>query len=126
MSYKVYRVAYAGMPRDHHAINVEQNDDESGWLFQVTGDIQNGMSHDDKATKRQRSRTSRLATRAKTSLGKSRLPTLTRSKAYAAPLRPPRSSSTRIPFFRSCLATAKRKKKDTKHTTLRIPQLSPT
>ncbi|SMQ49395.1 unnamed protein product [Zymoseptoria tritici ST99CH_3D7] len=52
MSYKVYRVAYAGMPRDHHAINVEQNDDESGWLFQVTGDIQNGMSHDDKAAKK--------------------------------------------------------------------------
>lgn len=48
MSYNVYRVSYAGLPRDHHAIFVEMNNDQSGWLFQVTGDIQNGMIHNDK------------------------------------------------------------------------------
>lgn len=52
MSYNVYRVSYAGMPRDHHAIFVEKNSDESGWLFQVTGDVQRGMVHDDKAVRR--------------------------------------------------------------------------
>jgi uncharacterized membrane protein len=45
MSYNVYRVAYAGLPRDHHAIFVEINDDQSSHVFQVVGDIQNGMTH---------------------------------------------------------------------------------
>ncbi|KAL2861623.1 hypothetical protein BJX68DRAFT_260435 [Aspergillus pseudodeflectus] len=45
MSYTVYRVASVGMPRDHHAIFVEVNDDQSGHLFQVVGNIQNGMTH---------------------------------------------------------------------------------
>ncbi|CEL05129.1 hypothetical protein ASPCAL06249 [Aspergillus calidoustus] len=40
-----YRVASVGMPRDHHAIFVEVNDDQSGHLFQVVGNIQNGMTH---------------------------------------------------------------------------------
>ena len=52
MSYNVYRVSYAGLPRDHHAIFVEMNNDQSGWLFQVTGDIQNGMKHNDKPAKK--------------------------------------------------------------------------
>jgi hypothetical protein len=52
MSYNVYRVAYAGLPRDHHAIFVEMNDDQSGHIFQVVGDIQNGMTHGHKPGKR--------------------------------------------------------------------------
>ncbi|OAL74792.1 hypothetical protein A7D00_0386 [Trichophyton violaceum] len=46
MSYSVYRVASAGLPRDHHAIFVEtsENGEKTGHLFQVTGNIQNGMS----------------------------------------------------------------------------------
>jgi hypothetical protein len=52
MSYNVYRVTYAGFPCDHHAIFVEMNSDQSGWLFQVTGDIQNGMKHNDKPARK--------------------------------------------------------------------------
>ncbi|KAL4812260.1 hypothetical protein BDW67DRAFT_170432 [Aspergillus spinulosporus] len=52
MSYNVYRVAYAGLPRDHHAIFVEINDDQSGHAFQVVGDIQNGMTHGHKPAKK--------------------------------------------------------------------------
>jgi hypothetical protein len=52
MSYNIYRVSYAGLPRDHHAIFVEMNSDLSGHLFQVTGDIQNGMKHNDKPAKK--------------------------------------------------------------------------
>jgi hypothetical protein len=52
MSYTVYRVSYAGLPRDHHAIFVEMNNDQSGHVFQVTGDIQNGMKHNDKPAKK--------------------------------------------------------------------------
>ncbi|EGD86028.1 hypothetical protein H112_06951 [Trichophyton rubrum D6] len=46
MSYSVYRVASAGLPRDHHAIFVEtsENGEKTGHLFQVKGNIQNGMS----------------------------------------------------------------------------------
>lgn len=50
--YKVYRVVSTGIPLDHHAIFVETKDDQSGWLFQVTGNIQTGMQHDHKPTKR--------------------------------------------------------------------------
>ncbi|EPS28893.1 hypothetical protein POX_f07965 [Penicillium oxalicum] len=52
MSYNVYRVSSAGLPRDHHAIFVDMNDDLSGWLFQVTGNIQNGMKYDHKPSKK--------------------------------------------------------------------------
>ncbi|KAG5290953.1 hypothetical protein I7I50_00866 [Histoplasma capsulatum G186AR] len=52
MSFEVYRVAYAGLPRDHHAIFVVTNDDQSGHLFQVTGNIQNGMTFEDKPGKK--------------------------------------------------------------------------
>lgn len=51
MSYTVYLVAYAGMPRDHHAIFIEENEDKSGRVYQVIGDIQNGMSFDTKPAK---------------------------------------------------------------------------
>ncbi|KAF3900220.1 hypothetical protein GY631_0170 [Trichophyton interdigitale] len=46
MSYAVYRVASAGLPRDHHAIFVEtsENGEKTGHLFQVTGNVQIGMS----------------------------------------------------------------------------------
>lgn len=48
MFYNVYRVAEAGMPRDHHAIFVETTRNSEGHIFQVTGNIQSGMVHDDK------------------------------------------------------------------------------
>lgn len=48
----VYRVSSLGVPMDHHAIFVETEEDQSGWVFQVTGNIQNGMLHDNKPTKR--------------------------------------------------------------------------
>ena len=52
MAYKVYLVAYVGAPRDHHAIFFETESDESGFIYQVVGDIQNGMRHDHKRAKR--------------------------------------------------------------------------
>ncbi|KAI9736739.1 MAG: hypothetical protein M1834_000943 [Cirrosporium novae-zelandiae] len=47
MSYNVYLMRYAGMPRDHLTIFVETNEDgsETGYIYQVTGDIQTGMTH---------------------------------------------------------------------------------
>lgn len=46
MSYKVYRIAETGMPRDHHAIFVETDEDGpgSGHKFHAIGDIQAGMT----------------------------------------------------------------------------------
>lgn len=52
MSYYVYRVAYLGAPRNHHAIFVETSDDGSGVIIHVTGDIQNGMKFEQKAGRR--------------------------------------------------------------------------
>lgn len=52
VSYDVYRVESAGMPRDHHAIFVQTNNDGSGHTFQVTGNIQTGMVYEDKPTER--------------------------------------------------------------------------
>lgn len=52
MSYAVYLVSYLGAPRDHHAIFVETNADHSGFIFQVTGDIQRGMTFGHKPAKR--------------------------------------------------------------------------
>ncbi|KAL4986250.1 hypothetical protein BDW68DRAFT_131047 [Aspergillus falconensis] len=54
MSYNVYRVAYAGLPRDRHAFLVKTNDDQSGHVFQVVGDIQNGMTHGHKPSEEAR------------------------------------------------------------------------
>lgn len=52
MSYNVYRVASVGFPRDHHSIFVETQDDQSGWIFEVVGNIQNGMIHRDTEAKK--------------------------------------------------------------------------
>ncbi|TIA27791.1 hypothetical protein D6C78_11010 [Aureobasidium pullulans] len=52
MSYKVYRISYAGAPRDHHAIFVESKPDQSGQIFQVAGDIQSGMRYESKPAKK--------------------------------------------------------------------------
>lgn len=50
MFYNVYRVSSSGLPRDHHALFVEtNNNDQSGWIFQVTGNIQQGMTYEDKS-----------------------------------------------------------------------------
>lgn len=51
MSFNVYRVSYAGLPRDHHTIFVEKNHGQSGHVFQATEDIPNGMKHEDKPAK---------------------------------------------------------------------------
>ncbi|EAS30404.2 uncharacterized protein CIMG_05883 [Coccidioides immitis RS] len=52
MSYNVYRVSSAGMPRDHHAIFIETNNPAigCGHIYQVTGNIQGGMLYEDKPT----------------------------------------------------------------------------
>lgn len=49
--YKVYVAASAGMPRDHHSLFVETNDPNpgAGHISQVTGNIQNGMTFEDKS-----------------------------------------------------------------------------
>ncbi|EQL36716.1 hypothetical protein BDFG_01686 [Blastomyces dermatitidis ATCC 26199] len=54
MSYAVYRVANLGAPRNHHTIFVETSEDgpETGCLFHVKGDIQNGMSFEDKTIRK--------------------------------------------------------------------------
>ena len=52
MSYKVYLVSYQGLPREHHAIFFETEEDESGFIFQVSGNIQEGMKHDHKRAKK--------------------------------------------------------------------------
>jgi hypothetical protein len=49
MIYTIYRGASTGMPRDHHAIFVETYEDLSGHLYQVTGNIQTGMSYEEKS-----------------------------------------------------------------------------
>ena len=51
MSYPVFRIAYQGMPRDHHALFIEFHRDGSGQLFHVKGDIQRGMEFETRATK---------------------------------------------------------------------------
>ncbi|KAF4615581.1 hypothetical protein G7Y89_g15294 [Cudoniella acicularis] len=52
MSYNVYVAAYTGAPRDHHTIFVETEADSSGHIFQVTGNIQQGMTHEFKRAKK--------------------------------------------------------------------------
>ena len=41
--YNVYLVTYAGLPRDHHAILIHEVDG-AGRVYQVTGNIQEGLS----------------------------------------------------------------------------------
>ncbi|EGC49026.1 conserved hypothetical protein [Histoplasma capsulatum var. duboisii H88] len=49
MSYNVYLITSNGMPRNRHALFVETNSvTSSGHIFQVTGNIQNGMAFEDK------------------------------------------------------------------------------
>ncbi|KAI9737965.1 MAG: hypothetical protein M1834_009335 [Cirrosporium novae-zelandiae] len=47
MSYNTYLMRSAGMPRDHLSIFVETHEDgfETGYIYQVTGNIQTGMTH---------------------------------------------------------------------------------
>ena len=52
MCFEVYLVISAGAPRDHHAIFVETAPDLSGNVFQVTGNILNGMTYETKVAKR--------------------------------------------------------------------------
>lgn len=52
MTCNVYRVAFLGAPRDHHIIFVESNSDGSGIIFEVRGDIQNGMTYETKNGKK--------------------------------------------------------------------------
>lgn len=44
MAYKAYLITSLGAPRDHHAIFIETHEDGSGHIFQVTGNIQAGMT----------------------------------------------------------------------------------
>jgi hypothetical protein len=44
MSYNVHLVESIGAPRNHQAILIETSPDGSGYIFQVTGNIQEGMS----------------------------------------------------------------------------------
>lgn len=50
MTLPLYLVESAGQPRNHHAlfVCVEQKE-ESGWLFNVTGNIQSGMTYEEKS-----------------------------------------------------------------------------
>ncbi|KJF60048.1 uncharacterized protein CIMG_12709 [Coccidioides immitis RS] len=54
MAYAVYHVAYSGLPRDHHTIFVETGGDgpETGHIFHVMGDIQTGMTFENKPAKK--------------------------------------------------------------------------
>ena len=52
MAYNVYKVSYLGVPINHLAIFVETNSDRSGYIYQVVGDIQNGMSYGHKSAKK--------------------------------------------------------------------------
>jgi hypothetical protein len=50
MSYQVYRIDSLGLPRDHHAIFFETKDDGSGFIYQVSGTINEGMYYNHKNT----------------------------------------------------------------------------
>ena len=54
MSYNVYLVEYSGWQRNHHVIFVETHEDgeKSGYIYQVSGNIQQGMSYEHKKAKR--------------------------------------------------------------------------
>ena len=52
MSYKVFLVSSLGAPRDHEAIFIETELDESGQIFHVTGNIQTGMKYESEARKK--------------------------------------------------------------------------
>lgn len=46
MSHHVYLVEYLGAPRNHHAIFIETDDNQSGYLYHVKGTIQDGMTYE--------------------------------------------------------------------------------
>lgn len=46
MSHHVYLVEYLGAPRNHHAIFIETDDSQSGYLYHVKGTIQDGMTYE--------------------------------------------------------------------------------
>ncbi|KAJ2894820.1 hypothetical protein MKZ38_007201 [Zalerion maritima] len=49
MSYQVFLVEYLGVPLNHHAIFVETTPENgTGYIFQVIGNIQNGMEYENK------------------------------------------------------------------------------
>lgn len=52
MSYQVYLIIETGIPRDHHALFVETNEagPRTGQVFNVQGEIQNGMVFEHKTT----------------------------------------------------------------------------
>ncbi|KAL1860729.1 hypothetical protein VTK73DRAFT_7208 [Phialemonium thermophilum] len=52
MSYPVYLVAYLGAPRNHHALFIETDPNtHGGILFHVVGDIQNGMTFEERPSR---------------------------------------------------------------------------
>jgi hypothetical protein len=51
-SYEVYLAEYLGLPRNHHAIFVQTESDGNGYIFQVTGTIQDGMVYESKPGKK--------------------------------------------------------------------------
>lgn len=87
MSYNVYRVAYAGIPREHHAIFVEMNNDQSGWLFQVAGNIMYGQEYQDKRSRNPEQSTSY---RSKVAIGTVAIADFARIKPTLESIPPPK------------------------------------
>ncbi|PVI03103.1 hypothetical protein DM02DRAFT_500692, partial [Periconia macrospinosa] len=52
MPHPVYLLSELGAPRNHHAIFVETNADSSGYMYQVTGNIQTGMAFGHRETEK--------------------------------------------------------------------------
>lgn len=53
MSYQAYLIIETGIPFDHHAIFIETHEigPQSGHVFNVIGNIQNGMVYEEKSVK---------------------------------------------------------------------------
>ncbi|KAH8171271.1 hypothetical protein LIA77_08038 [Sarocladium implicatum] len=51
MPFTLYLVQSLGAPRNHHALFIKLDEqDGSGWLFNVEGNIQQGMTYESRAT----------------------------------------------------------------------------
>jgi hypothetical protein len=50
MSYNVYLVSSLGAPRNRQSIFVQAHPNQSGHIFQVTGNIQTGVASEHKAS----------------------------------------------------------------------------
>src|SRR5271155_5465815 len=87
MFHNVFRVSYTGMPRDHHVIFVETHSDLSGHVYQVTGDIQNGMSFEDKPGRKPEES---ATFQSKTLIGKVTAAKLSRIKEICQGIPPPK------------------------------------